>query len=146
LQIFDVHAIVLSIGIPSRRANVRQSKHMNFRLLGAFAAIGLTIGLFVVGGRPEAGQIFKGHWHWVAHLLSYALIACAYGLALPRFGILSVAAIVAAIGGIHEFYEIEAHGHDFETADLLVNAAGALFGSLSKLAIPATSASMKRSD
>jgi VanZ family protein len=154
LQFFEVHAIVLSIGIPSRPANMRQSKPRNFRFLGAFAAIGLTIGLFVVGGRPEAGQIFKGHWHWVAHLLIYALIACAYGLALPRLDILSVAAIVAAIGGFHEFYEIEAHGHDFETADLLVNAAGALigalagalFGSLSRLAIPATSAAMKRSD
>ena len=101
------------------------------------AGIALTVGLFVVGGRPEAGQVFKGNWHWVAHVISYALIALAYALALPRLGVLYVAAIVAAIGGIHEIYEIEKHGHDFETADLLVNALGALLGSLLR---PAASA------
>jgi VanZ family protein len=110
---------------------------MNYRLFFAAAAIVLTVGLFVVGGRPEAGQIFKGNWHWVAHLFSYALIALAYALALPGFGWLYVAAMVAMIGGIHEFYEIQAHGHDFETADLLVNATGALLGSLLRRAFPA---------
>jgi hypothetical protein len=117
---------------------------MNFRLFSAAVAIGLTIGLFLVGGRPEAGQIFKGNWHWVAHLSSYALIALAYALALPRFGILTVAAIVAAIGGIHEFYEIEAHGHDFETADFLVNASGSLLGSLLRRAVPVASICAER--
>jgi VanZ family protein len=114
---------------------MRQFNHMNSRQFSAIAAIGLTIGLFVVGGRPEAGQVFKGNWHWAAHLLSYALIALAYALALPRISVFSVAAIVAAIGGIHEFYEIEAHGHDFETPDLLVNATGALLGSMLRWAI-----------
>jgi VanZ family protein len=117
---------------------------MNSRQFSAIAAIGLTIGLFVVGGRPEAGHIFKGNWHWVAHLFSYALIASAYALALPGLGMLSVAGIVAAIGGVHEFYEIEAHGHDFETVDVLVNAAGALLGSLLLRAVPAAAISNEK--
>jgi glycine/D-amino acid oxidase-like deaminating enzyme len=104
--------------------------------LSAIAATGLTIGLFVVGGRPEAGQVFTGNAHWVAHLLSYAVIALAYALAMPRLGVLSVMAIVAAVGGIHEVYEIDAHGHPFETVDFLVNAAGAWLGSLLARAIP----------
>jgi hypothetical protein len=45
--------------------------------------------------------------------------------------------MVAMIGGIREFYKIQAHGHDFETADLLVYATGALLGTLLRRAIPA---------
>jgi VanZ family protein len=103
----------------------------------AALAVALTLGLFVVGGRPEAGQVFQGNLHWLAHLGSYALIALTYALAWPRLGVLAVAGIVAAIGGIHETYEITAHGHDFEIADALVNAAGALLGSLLRRLVPA---------
>ena len=101
-----------------------------WRRTAAFVAIGLTVGLFVIGGRPEAGQVFKGNAHWIAHFASYALIALAYGLAFPSLGVVRGTLIVAAIGGIHEFYEISAHGHDFEIADAIVNAGGALAGSL----------------
>ena len=68
--------------------------------------------------------------HWVAHLGTYAVIAAAYAYAFPRLGILGVAAIVAGIGVAHEYYEISAHAHEFETLDAAVNSLGALAGSL----------------
>jgi VanZ family protein len=94
----------------------------------AVAAVVLTTALFVIGGRPEAGQVFKGPWHFIAHFGTYAVIAVAYLMAWPRLNFLACAALVAAIGAIHEAYEIEAHGHGFEVADAIVNGAGALFG------------------
>ncbi len=39
-----------------------------------------------------------------------------------------MAAVVAAIGAIHEASEIFTHSHAFETADAIVNAIGALIG------------------
>ena len=39
-----------------------------------------------------------------------------------------VAAVVAAIGAVHEVTEIITHSHAFETEDVIVNAIGALIG------------------
>lgn len=88
----------------------------------------LTIGLFVIGGKPEAGQVFKGVFHWLAHLGAYGLIAAVYCFALPRLTWPYIALIVAGIGGVHEFYEITAHGHEFEYLDAAVNGIGASIG------------------
>ena len=90
----------------------------------------LTLGLFVVGGNPEASRLFPGPSHWIAHLGAYALIAAAYARALPRLATLAVAALVALIGIAHEYYEIQSHSHGFEYSDAIVNGLGALVGSL----------------
>lgn len=95
-------------------------------------SVALTLGLFIVGGRPEAGQIFHGVYHWLAHLGAYWLIAVVYGFALPRLAWPWVGLIVAGIGGIHEFYEITAHHHPIEYADVGINALGAFLGALAR--------------
>ena len=92
-------------------------------------ALLLTAGLFLVGGRPEASHYFPGPAHWIAHFGTYGLIAAAYARALPRLGVLPVAALVMVIGIVHEYYEIGSHGHDFEYLDAAVNGLGALAGS-----------------
>jgi hypothetical protein len=99
------------------------------------SAAALTLLLFIVGGRPEAGQIFHGGYHWLAHLGTFWLIAIVYGFALPRLAWPWVGLIVAAIGGIHEFYEISAHGHPMEYPDVAVNALGAFLGALARPAL-----------
>lgn len=108
------------------RDNDSNRHHRN----AAISAVILTLGLFVIGGRPEAGQVFQGIYHWLAHLGAYGLIAVAYCLALPRLAWPFIAAMVAGIGAVHEFYEITAHSHDYEYLDALVNGIGATIGAL----------------
>jgi uncharacterized membrane protein YccC len=97
--------------------------------LARILAIALTIALFVVGGRPEAGAVFSGAAHTVAHVLVYGAIAFFYARGFARWPVIAVALLVSAIGCAHEFYEISAHGHTFEFVDAGVNAVGALAGS-----------------
>ncbi len=98
--------------------------------VASVSAVVLTLVLFVVGGQPEAGQAFSGIYHVIAHLGVYGLIAIAYGYAFPRAPWLAVALLVAVIGGVHEYFEIEAHRHLLEWGDVRINALGALFGAL----------------
>ena len=93
-------------------------------------AVLLTLGLFTLGSLPTAGHAFPGAMHWVAHLAAYALIAFAFGLGWPQRPALHIAAMVAAIGAIHEATEIITHSHAFETEDVMVNAIGVLIGVL----------------
>lgn len=88
----------------------------------------LTLGLFTVGSMPAAGHAFPGAMHWVAHLAAYALIAFAFGLGWPKQPAVQIAALVAAIGAIHEATEIITHSHIFEIEDAIVNATGAMIG------------------
>ena len=102
-------------------------KYNGFYLLCALA---LTVGLFLIGGRPGAGAVFKGHMHWIAHFLTYAVIAVSYAKGLPRVAVIWIACLVAGIGGLHELYEISSHSHGFEFNDFLVNSLGAFAGAL----------------
>jgi len=96
--------------------------------LARAAAVLLTLGLFTIGSIPAAGLAFPGALHWLAHLAAYALLAFAYGLGWPLRPAAHMVALVAAIGAIHEVTEIITHSHAFETADVVVNAIGALIG------------------
>jgi VanZ family protein len=92
------------------------------------AAVLLTFCLFTVGSMPTAGQAFHGNMHWVAHLVTYAMIAFSFCLGWQQRPAVQIAAFVAAIGAIHEATEIITHSHGFETEDAIVNAIGALIG------------------
>lgn len=92
------------------------------------SAVLLTVLLFTLGNVPATGHAFPGVLHWIAHLSAYALICFAAGLGWPRQSAVLIAAIVAAIGLIHESTEIITHSHGFETADAIVNAIGAIVG------------------
>src|SRR5687768_16352087 len=84
---------------------------INKKYFYPLCAILLTIGLFVIGGRAGAGSLFKGNIHWIAHFLTYALLAIFYVKAFPKQHAIAIAVIVACIGGLHEAYEIKTHGH-----------------------------------
>ncbi len=96
--------------------------------LARAAAVLLTLGLFTIGSIPAAGLAFPGTLHWIAHLAAYALIAFTFGLGWSLRSATHMAALVAAIGAIHEVTEIYTHSHAFETEDVIVNAIGALIG------------------
>jgi hypothetical protein len=102
------------------------------RRLAIAASVALTVVLFVVGGQPDAGRPFVGMYHWLAHLGAYALIGVAYGFAMPRLAWPLVGLLVAALGGIHEYYEITAHDHPLELGDIGINALGGMLGALAK--------------
>ncbi|HQW20400.1 MAG TPA: hypothetical protein PLI90_06980 [Rhodocyclaceae bacterium] len=109
----------------------KKSQH-SLSIVAGIAAVALTLALFAVGGRPNAGQAFQGMYHWLAHLGIYWLIAVVYGFALPRLAWPLVGLIVAGIGATHEFYEITAHHHEMEYADAGINALGAFLGALAR--------------
>ncbi len=96
--------------------------------LARTAAALLTLGLFTVGSIPATGLAFPGVLHWVAHLGAFALMGFAFGLGWPSRPAALMAALVAAIGAIHEVSEIVTHSHAFEADDVIVNAIGALVG------------------
>ena len=100
----------------------KKSQH-SLSIVAGIAAVALTLALFAVGGRPNAGQAFQGMYHWLAHLGIYWLIAVVYGFALPRLAWPLVGLIVAGIGATHEFYEY---------ADAGINALGAFLGALAR--------------
>jgi hypothetical protein len=99
----------------------------------AFVAIALTIGVFVLGGQSWSATVIGKavpSWHYVAHLGSFAIIALSYARALPRASFLMIAGLATAVGGVHELYQLFTPAHDAELDDFLVNAAGAIVGTI----------------
>ncbi len=88
----------------------------------------LIVCLFTVGSIPAVGKAFPGSMHWVIHLATYALIAINFGLGWRNMQATHIAAIVTAIGVIHEITEIITHSHVFEFTDAIVNGFGAVIG------------------
>jgi len=98
-----------------------------------FIAICLTTGVFVLGGQAWSATLIGGavpHWHYFAHFASFAIIALSYARALPRIPLLIIACVAVAVGGLHELYQLLTPNHDAELDDFLVNAAGAICGTL----------------
>ena len=109
-------------------------------------ALALTVVLFFIGGQAGAGSVFEGVRHWIAHIVTYAVIAASYARGLPGVRGLLIGGLVAAMGGLHEVYEISSHGHDFEFDDFLVNSLASFGGSaLSRYASNCSKAWLSRS-
>jgi VanZ family protein len=90
--------------------------------------VAMAIGLFVIASEPNAGRLFHGRWHHVAHFATFALLGGIWTLALPRVPVRHIAAGAVAFGFLHEGLEILGHLHAFELRDAVVNGAGAIVG------------------
>ena len=88
----------------------------------------IILGLFSIGSRHAAGQLFPGTMHEVAHLSAFALISISCGLGWQKMQATYIVLIVASIGFVHELTEIITHNHPFETQDAVIDAIGALIG------------------
>ena len=100
----------------------------NFYLTSALA---VSIGIFFVAGRPPISNALNGSGlHWVAHMMTYGILAVCYVKGLPRMPVLLVGCLTAAIGGMHELYEVARYDIGYEFHDLLYDAVGALTGAL----------------
>ncbi len=98
-------------------------------------AILLIIALFTLGSFPATGKAFPGAMHWVVHLSYYTLMVFSLGLGWQKMRAMHIAAMVAAIGVVHELTEIITHSHSFEMQDAIVNTIGSLTGAAILVAI-----------
>ena len=94
------------------------------------SAIALTIVLIWASLSPKASEAFAVGPHWLPHLASFAALAFAWTLAVPRTPTLLVALAVVAFGFAHEAIEIVGHAHGYELADAIVDGIGAVCGAL----------------
>jgi hypothetical protein len=95
--------------------------------ISAVCAIVLTFILLWASVFPSGGEIVARH-HRGAHLISYAMLAFAWRVALARLAWWLVALFVIAFGFMQEGIEVFGHFHPFEVNDALVNALGAIAG------------------
>ena len=94
-------------------------------------ALAVSIGIFFVAGRPPVSNTLNGSGlHWVAHMVTYGILAACYVKGLPRMPVLLVGCLTVAIGGLHELYEVVRYDIGYEFHDLFYDAVGALAGVL----------------
>ena len=97
------------------------------RRTSVISASALTIAIIWASLDPSGGDVVAGH-HRSAHLVSYAMLAFAWRIALARLAGWLVALFVIAFGFLQEGIEIFGHSHSFEVKDALINALGAIVG------------------
>lgn len=86
----------------------------------------MTLIVLWAGIHPGAGEALGSAWHTPAHLVAFALVALAWGYALPTVPRWAIWAGLATFGFLHEAMEIATHHHPFELEDAVVDAIGAL--------------------
>lgn len=105
-----------------------------FKLYKSLSVL-LVIFLFSAGNTPAASNLFPGIYHWLAHLTVYAFIGFTVGMGWRELAWGYIAAVVSAIGVLHEMTEIIFHGHSFEKGDALINMMGAVMGATAVIAL-----------
>ena len=90
----------------------------------------MTIVLLGAGVVPAAGRVVPAGSHWIAHFVSFAIVAFIWKFGLPKVSVFSLALAVVAFGFAHEAIEIVGHAHPYEWSDAVVDAIGAVVGVL----------------
>ncbi len=105
-------------------------------------ALALSIGIFFVAGQRPVSEMLNGTGlHWIAHIMTYGILAAGYAKGLPRAPVILIGCLTAAIGGLHELSEVAKYGIHLEYRDLFYDTASALAGAfLARYvsAVPAT--------
>jgi VanZ family protein len=102
----------------------------NLRRAFVVFAIALTIILLWASVAPSAGELFAARHHRGAHLVSYFILAFAWRGALWHMPIWVVALSVVGFGFLQEGIEVFGHAHPYELKDALVDAVGAITGTV----------------
>ena len=87
--------------------------------------------LYVGGAQPVAVGLFPAPWDKLAHLLTFAVVGMAAGLAGGMRGWRMVACCLAGallVGGMDELHQMFLPGRSASWADLAADAAGGLLG------------------
>jgi VanZ family protein len=103
----------------------------SIRILATLAVVMSAAVLYVGGAQPVAVGLFPAPWDKLAHLLTFAVIGMAAGLAGGMRGwrmTLCCLAGALLVGGMDEIHQIFLPGRSASWADLAADAAGGLLG------------------
>jgi len=103
------------------------------RALLAGLVLALVGGLLIGGSLPLAVGLVAQPWDKVAHVVVFAVLACAIGLASRREGVTMLVVGFAGamlIGGADELLQMWTPGRQADLDDLLADAVGAALGTL----------------
>ncbi|MES2978496.1 MAG: VanZ family protein [Pseudomonadota bacterium] len=103
------------------------------RVAAGIAVFAAAVGLYVLGEQPIAVGLFKPPWDKVAHVVAFAGIAAATGLASGSRGWRLVAwclGVALAIGSMDELHQAFLPGREAGLDDLSADAAGGLMGAV----------------
>jgi VanZ family protein len=103
----------------------------SIRILATLAVVMSAAVLYVGGAQPVAVGLFPAPWDKLAHLLTFAVIGMAAGLAGGMRGwrmALCCLAGALLVGGMDEIHQIFLPGRSASWADLAADAAGGLLG------------------
>lgn len=97
----------------------------------ALLALGIVVGLYVLGAQPFAVGLIPAPWDKLAHAGVFAVLATAVGLASGlrgrRMVVVAVAGALLA-GGLDEWHQFFLPGRQAGWDDLAADAAGAMLG------------------
>jgi VanZ family protein len=101
------------------------------RVLAALTVVMSAAVLYVGGAQPVAVGLFPAPWDKLAHLLTFAVVGMAAGLAGGMRGwrmVLCCLAGALLVGGMDEVHQVFLPGRSASWADLAADAAGGLLG------------------
>jgi len=101
------------------------------RIAGALTVALSAAVLYVGGAQPVAVGLFPAPWDKLAHLLTFAVIGVAAGVACGMRGWRMAMCCLAGallVGGMDELHQVFLPGRSASWADLAADAAGGLLG------------------
>ena len=113
------------------KALLRDNFQRTARILGALTVAMSAAVLYVAGAQPVAVGLFPAPWDKLAHLLTFAVIGMAAGLAGGLRGWRMALCCVGGallVGGMDELHQMFLPGRSASWADLAADAAGGLLG------------------
>ncbi len=105
----------------------------SLRLVAGLVVVLLTVGLFFGGAQPVAAGLFKPGWDKLAHVVVFACMGFAYGLASGGRGwrmLLWSVLGALAVGSMDELHQLMLPGREPGWDDLLADGVGGLLGGL----------------
>lgn len=113
------------------QSTTSSKKLSGLRVLSAVAFLTAGTGLFTLGAQPIAVGLFNPPWDKLAHVVIFALLGCAAGLASGLHGWFRVACCVGGaltLGVADELHQAYLPGRSASWADLAADAAGGVAG------------------
>jgi VanZ family protein len=113
------------------KALPRDNFQRTVRILAALTVAMSAAVLYVAGAQPVAVGLFPAPWDKLAHLLTFAVVGLAAGLAGGMRGWRMALCCVAGallVGGMDELHQMVLPGRSASWSDLAADAAGGLLG------------------
>jgi uncharacterized protein YfiM (DUF2279 family) len=115
------------------KALLRDNFQYTVRILAALTVAMSAAVLYVAGAQPVAVGLFPAPWDKLAHLLTFAVVGLAAGLAGGLRGwrmVLCCLAGALLVGGMDELHQMYLPGRSASWSDLAADAAGGLLGAV----------------